>query len=41
VLENPNKIFDGNFNTYGQECEIPLKALKILAFSYVKFLFKK
>jgi hypothetical protein len=41
VLGNPNKIFDENSNTYGQKCEIPLEALKILAFSYVKFPLKK
>jgi hypothetical protein len=41
VPENPNKNFDENSDTYGQKCEIPLRALKILAFSYVKFPLKK
>jgi Leucine-rich repeat (LRR) protein len=35
------QIFYENSNTYGQKCEIPLEALKILTFSHVKFPLKK
>jgi len=30
VLENPNKFFDGNSDTYSQKCEIVKRRCEIL-----------